>query len=109
MAARFEPTFESLRTHEVPGWFHAAKLGIFVHWTMACVPAFAPQAGSLPDLMRDHPADVHKYNPYAEWYWNTMKIPGSDTARYHAESYARRGTPRRAPGASRLGDSTHSR
>ena len=33
--ARYEPTLESLRRHPVPEWYHDAKLGIFVHWTMA--------------------------------------------------------------------------
>lgn len=83
----FEPTAESVRTHQAPAWFHDAKFGIFIHWTMASVPAFAPQAGSLVDILREHPADFQKYNPYAEWYWNTMMIPGSETAAYHAQKY----------------------
>ena len=29
-------------TRPLPGWFDDAKLGIFVHWTAAAVPAFAP-------------------------------------------------------------------
>lgn len=83
----FEPSVESLREHTVPQWFHDAKFGIFIHWTMASIPAFAPQAGSLIDVVREHPADFLKYNPYAEWYWNAMKIPGSETALHHAEVY----------------------
>ena len=38
----FEATFESLSQHAVPAWFDDAKLGIFVHWTAATVPAYAP-------------------------------------------------------------------
>ncbi len=88
----FQPDVESLRSHEATGWFHDDKFGIFIHWTMASIPAFAPQAGSLIDIIREHPADFQKYNPYAEWYWNTMKIPGSETAIHHAKTYGA-GTP----------------
>ena len=28
----FEPTWESVRTHQVPDWYHDAKLGVFLHW-----------------------------------------------------------------------------
>ncbi|HXU22854.1 MAG TPA: alpha-L-fucosidase [Tepidiformaceae bacterium] len=87
MPPPFEATFESLNQHEVPEWFHDAKFGIFVHWTMSCIPAYAPQSGSLPDLIRDHPDDMMKYTPYAEWYWNTIKFPDSPAAQYHREKY----------------------
>ncbi|MBW2374155.1 MAG: alpha-L-fucosidase, partial [Deltaproteobacteria bacterium] len=50
----FDPEPGSLRRHEVPAWFHDAKLGIFVHWTLASVPAWAPDEGALPELARDH-------------------------------------------------------
>src|ERR1700726_4192221 len=36
------PQLKALRGHRVPGWWLDAKLGIFVHWTPASVPAFAP-------------------------------------------------------------------
>ncbi len=87
MANPFESTFERLRSHAVPEWFEDAKFGIFVHWTMSSIPAFAPQAGSLPEIMRDHPNDPLKYNPYAEWYQNTSKFADSEVAKYHRERY----------------------
>ncbi len=84
---RYAPSVESLRTHEAPAWFHDAKFGIFIHWTMASIPAFAPQAGSLIDIVGENPLDFQRLNPYAEWYWNTMKIEGSETALHHAAMY----------------------
>ena len=33
----FEPTWESLRTYEVPEWFRDAKFGIWAHWGPQCV------------------------------------------------------------------------
>ena len=77
----------SLRRRPVPAWFEDAKLGIFVHWTLAAVPAWAPDAGSLPELLRDHFDESVALSPYAEWYWMALGIPGSQTARHHAETY----------------------
>ena len=39
--AWFEPTWASLQQHSLPRWFDDAKLGIFVHWGLYSVPAFA--------------------------------------------------------------------
>jgi alpha-L-fucosidase len=81
--ARFAPAPASLRTHPVPAWFEDAKLGIFVHWSLSCVPAWAPRAGSLADLLRTRYGQLEKYSPYAEWYWNALRIPGSPVAEHH--------------------------
>ena len=37
----YTDTWESLSRHETPGWFRDAKLGIFIHWGVYSVPAFA--------------------------------------------------------------------
>jgi alpha-L-fucosidase len=34
---KFEPTWESLSTYEVPEWFRDAKFGIWAHWGPQCV------------------------------------------------------------------------
>ncbi|MBX3313979.1 MAG: alpha-L-fucosidase [Actinobacteria bacterium] len=76
--------------HVVPPWFEDAKLGIFVHWGVFSVPAFAPMlplGESMPDLLRAAPRELGARLPYAEWYSNAMRIPGSPTARHHAETY----------------------
>ena len=83
----FDPEPGSLRRHEVPAWYHDAKLGIFVHWTLASVPAWAPDEGSMPELARDHFYESVALSPYAEWYSMALHIPGSPTARHHAETY----------------------
>ena len=36
-AGKFEPTYKSLASHELPAWFDDAKLGIFVHWGIYAV------------------------------------------------------------------------
>jgi alpha-L-fucosidase len=83
----FEPTVESLKQHEVPQWFHDAKFGIFIHWGIWSVPAFAPQGVPFNELAKAHPKDPLLYLPYSEWYQNAMRSPGSQTADYHKKMY----------------------
>jgi alpha-L-fucosidase len=72
----------------LPGWFANAKLGLMVHWGPYSVPAWAERSGSLQQLWaKKGPGYYFKHNPYAEWYSNTMRIPGSATARRHRETY----------------------
>ena len=89
-ARRFEPTLASLRAHEVPAWYHDAKLGIFVHWTMAAVPAFAPRNRDIIELLRERYRDLQVYTPYVEWYENSLRFPESPVARFHREHYGDR-------------------
>jgi len=84
---RFDRGPHALRAHRVPDWFEDAKLGIFVHWSLSCVPAFAAREGTLTELMRTRYRDVLRCTPYAEWYWNALRIPGSPAARHHAATY----------------------
>ena len=86
---KYTPDIESINKHEVPEWFHDAKLGIFIHWGLFSVPAFAITG---IDMMKSlgKGVDHHmKNNPYAEWYLNTMKIEGSPTQKYHEETYGK--------------------
>ncbi len=59
---------------EVPAWYREAKFGIFVHWGAYSVPAWAEPIGELGTI--DRPT-WFKHNPYAEWYFNTIRIEGS--------------------------------
>ena len=38
---KFEPTLESVSQHKIPVWYDDAKLGIFIHWSLFSVPAYA--------------------------------------------------------------------
>lgn len=74
----------------VPAWFPDAGLGIFIHWGLYSVPAYAPLLGpgeSLPELIRDDPRHLGARLPYAEWYANAMAIPTSATAHHHHQVY----------------------
>lgn len=84
----FEPTWESLSEHKVPKWYDDAKLGVFLHWGLYSVPGWAPQVPNIQELLQTKgPAYMLSHNPYAEWYLNTMQIPGSPTQVHHRETY----------------------
>ncbi|KAG4069724.1 hypothetical protein HA402_002303, partial [Bradysia odoriphaga] len=40
---RFEPTWESLDSRELPKWYDEAKVGIFIHWGVYSVPSFGSE------------------------------------------------------------------
>lgn len=77
---KYEANWESLDKRPIPAWFQDAKFGIFIHWGVYSVPAWAPKG------------------QYAEWYWNHMKtgVNGqpsaadaekSQTWKYHVKTY----------------------
>jgi alpha-L-fucosidase len=68
----------------LPSWFDDAKFGIFVHWTAATVPAFAPVGPSPFDLP---PEDAFRLSPYVEWYQNSLSIEGSPVWEHHHANY----------------------
>jgi alpha-L-fucosidase len=76
----YQANWESLGEHQAPAWFNDAKLGIFIHWGVYSVPGWAPTEGQYGELTRDQ---FFKVNPYAEWYMNSMRIPGSPTYGHH--------------------------
>lgn len=61
LQAQVEPTWESINKRGYPQWFGDAKLGIFIHWGVYSVPAFASREG------------------YGEWYYRGLT--SGDTAR----------------------------
>ncbi len=77
------------RSRTTPQWFDDAKLGIFIHWGPASVPAFAAggslQEGELAELLLGESA--RQELPYAEWYLYSMSLPVSDTRRHHLQEY----------------------
>ncbi len=83
-ARRYEPILSSIQKHRAPQWFDDAKLGIFVHWGLYSIPAYAPTEGEIHTI---DPNIRMSVNPYAEWYANTMKFDGSPTSEYHRKTY----------------------
>ncbi|MCU0625461.1 MAG: alpha-L-fucosidase [Gemmatimonadaceae bacterium] len=91
-AATYQPTRASLATHPLPAWFDDGKLGIFIHWGLYSVPGWATtEHPSLPEVMAKNLwPQWFRSNAYAEWYENSLKVPGSATQAYHAKTWGTR-------------------
>ena len=77
-------------------WFAQARFGIFIHWGAYSVPAWAEPTGALGAVPE---TEWFTHNPYAEWYYNTIRIPGSPASRHHRRfTAARRTTISSIPG-----------
>jgi len=64
-AQKFEANWESIDKRETPQWFPDAKFGIFIHWGIYSVPAWAPIRADLSISAR-----------YAEWYYQRLYAGG---------------------------------
>lgn len=85
MSARSD--LRALNRHRVPAWWSDAKLGIFVHWTPASVPGWAPVDSNIGELLAAGDPAALAENPYTEWYENSLRFPGSSVSRHHRETY----------------------
>ncbi len=70
-----------------PDWFKKPQLGIFIHWGIYAVPAWAPTGRSIHELMRDDYDNATALGPYAEWYGNAMLVEDSPTWHHHKTTY----------------------
>jgi alpha-L-fucosidase len=88
MGTTYTADLDSLRAHPMPTWFSDAKFGIFVHWYPATIPAFAPLTDDPFALAAEHGWEYAlSHSPYAEWYQNSLAIPGSPVAEHHAQHW----------------------
>ncbi len=79
----YEATRESVQRHPVPTWFDDAKLGVFIHWGVYSVPGYAPRGAPSAVYSRAGQAA----SPYAEWYWNSLKLPDSAVRAHHRKTH----------------------
>ena len=83
---RYTGNWNSVNTHTVPKWYEDCKFGIFIHWGIYSVPAFAPHTWELGEVdSKEWFAD----NPYAEWYYNSLNIGKGPTYKHHIEKYGK--------------------
>jgi alpha-L-fucosidase len=82
----YQPTIESVRTHSLPDWYNDAKFGIFIHWGIYSVPAFAPHGAMTAEKMLKGEIGFGE-TPYAEWYQNSLRIRGSSVHQHHAKTH----------------------
>ncbi len=85
----YTPSLKSIKKHKVPDWYNDAKFGIFIHWSLSSVPAFAVVGqGDLVEIQKKEGIGAQfAKNPYAEWYLNSLRIDGTETQKYHRETY----------------------
>jgi alpha-L-fucosidase len=75
-AGPFQPTWESLQAnYHVPKWFNDAKFGIFMHWGVYSVPAYA--GGGAAEWY-----ETHLYHDGQTLKWHTAKYGPLETFGY---------------------------
>lgn len=72
-AQTYAPNWQSLDARPVPAWFGDVKFGIFIHWGVYSVPAWAPTAKE----------GVGIYERYAEWYWQRLMDTSNGGKKLH--------------------------
>ena len=85
MEKRYRPELESIKTHQVPGWYDDTKFGIFIHWGLYSVPAWATPTAQLGDVPCDDYWFTH--NAYAEWYLNSIRTGRGPAYDHHVQTY----------------------
>jgi alpha-L-fucosidase len=79
---KYEANWESINSRPIPQWFTDAKFGIFIHWGIYSVPAWAN-----PDK------SINIYARYAEWYWKRIMDPKDKVHHifmdFHTEKYGK--------------------
>lgn len=85
MNGKYTGTWESVKQHQVPQWYEDCKFGIFIHWGIYSVPAYAPRTWELGEIEGNE--EWFCNNPYAEWYYNSVNVGRGPTYEHHIEKY----------------------
>jgi alpha-L-fucosidase len=81
------PDIASLNARELPTWYDEAKFGIFIHWGLFSIPAFAARLGDITDAFKKDYDRAVAMTPYTEWYANAIKVAGTPSAEFHRANY----------------------
>jgi alpha-L-fucosidase len=79
-AEPYKADWESLDKRPIPQWWQEAKFGIFIHWGVYAVPAYAPTD------------EANVYAKYSEHYDNRMRSKNAAFTNFHARTYGDRVT-----------------
>ncbi len=74
MKKLYEPTWNSLKTHQTPRWLQDAKFGIYTHWGVYSVPASR------------HTMNLPRYKNVT-WYPYYMYREGNPLYEYHVKTF----------------------
>ncbi len=85
----YSPDPASLRQHSIPEWFRQAKFGIFIHWSLSTIPAYAPtEKGDFHEVIRKEGFETYfRYNPYSEWYLNGLRLGEGPVFEHHRAAW----------------------
>ncbi|XP_041977580.1 alpha-L-fucosidase isoform X2 [Aricia agestis] len=61
---KYAPTWQDLDTRPLPEWYDKAKIGIFLHWGVYCVPGFG-----------------------SEWFWSNLKGGSKSVTNFMSKNY----------------------
>lgn len=75
----YQPTLNSVRTHPCQILVSQGQSGIFIHWGIYSVPAFAPHGADFAERMLKGELGFSELL-YAEWYQNSLRLKNSATA-----------------------------
>jgi alpha-L-fucosidase len=86
---QYQANLKELSQRPTPQWFSDAKFGIFIHWGLYSVPAFAPtEFGDISQTVGKHGYEFHlENNPYSEWYLNSLRVNGERYRKYHVNRF----------------------
>lgn len=74
--AQYQTNWQSLDKREIPSWWSGAKFGIFIHWGLYSVPAYAP-VNEVEGI----------YDKYAEHYYNRLLTGNKFFENFHKKHY----------------------
>lgn len=89
-AIKFKPSWESLKQYTVPEWYLDAKFGIFIHWGVYAVPAFANEWYSRNMYVqgtKEFEHQVATYGPHSAFGYKDF-IPQLTGAQFDPQAWA---------------------
>jgi alpha-L-fucosidase len=90
-AGPFQPAWSSLQKFEAPLWYVDGKFGIFIHWGLYSVPAFANEWYPRNMYRKGSPEFAHHvatYGPQSQFGYKDF-VPQFTAARFSAAEWAR--------------------
>src|SRR6185369_5100421 len=86
----FKDDWVSLKKYRIPDWYQDAKFGIFIHWSLFCVPAFANEWYSRNMYQKDSAEYKHQvavYGPLTGFGYKDF-IPSMTADKFDARAWA---------------------
>ena len=87
----FHTNWESLEKYQAPAWYEDAKFGIFIHWSLFSVPAFANEWYSRNIYQKGAPEFAHHvatYGPQSKFGYKDF-IPMWKAEHFDPQAWAR--------------------